>query len=382
MKIAINELYEYAVELRRELHQYPEVGFDLDRTVKLVSDELQKMGIAYTHAYGKGSVVAEVGQGEKLIALRADMDALPVDEKTDLPYKSKIPGQMHACGHDSHAAVLLAVAKHLKENEKELACRVRLIFQPSEEGAISGAKMLVDNGVMDGVEHIICTHCENAMETDRIGICYGDYMAACIPATIRFCGRTAHAALSEFGIDAVAMAVEAYGKMKTMIANEAGQTKYIWSVGRFQGGHVHNVIADLCEMDISFRFYDMDFAKRVEEKVRSICNEIAVRYGGSVEIVWNMSTGAVYNDPAIVETFVKTAKNAGLNAQPMPQRMSSEDFGWYLTKAPGMIFRFGTRNEKLGCTALAHRNDFCIDEEGMKAAIQAFCAYVMNCQME
>lgn len=382
MKIAINELYEYAVGLRRELHKYPEVGFELDRTVKLVSDELQKMDIAYTHAYGKGSVVAEVGQGEKMIALRADMDALPVEEKTDLPYKSKIPGQMHACGHDSHTAILLAVAKYLKENEKNLPYKVRLIFQPSEEGTISGAKMLVDNGVMDGVEHIICTHCENAMETGKIGICYGDYMAACIPATIRFRGRTAHAALSEFGIDAVAMAVEAYGKMKTMIANEAGQTKYIWSVGRLQGGQVHNVVADLCEMDISFRFYDVEFAEHIEKNVRSICNEIATMYGGSVEIVWNMSTGAVYNDPAIVETFVKTAKNAGLNTQPMPQRMSSEDFGWYLAKAPGMIFRFGTRNEKLGCTALAHRNDFCIDEEGMKAAIQAFCTYSMNFRME
>ena len=378
----INELYEYAVGLRRELHQYPEIGFDLDRTVKLVSGELDRIGIAYTYAYGKGSVVAELGQGEKLIALRADMDALPVEEKTDLPYKSKLPGQMHACGHDSHTAVLLAVAKYLKENEKNLPCKVRLIFQPSEEGAISGAKMLVDNGVMDGVDHIICTHCENAMETGKIGICYGDYMAACIPATIRFRGRTSHAALPEYGIDAVAMAVEAYGKMKTMIAREAEQTKYIWSVGRLQGGHVHNVIADLCEMDISFRFYDMEFAKRVEKNVRSICNEIASRYGGSVEVVWNMSTGAVYNDPAIVDTFVQTANHAGLNLQPMPQRMSSEDFGWYLTKVPGMIFRFGTRNEKLGCTALAHRNDFCIDEEGMKAAILAFCTYVMNCQKE
>lgn len=138
-------------------------------------------------------------------------------------------------------------------------------MQPSEECAVSGAKMLVDNGVCDGVDHIICTHCENAMDTGKIGICYGDYMAACIPATIRFKGRTSHAALPEFGIDAVAMAVEAYGKMKEMVAREADGAKYIWSVGRFQGGHVHNVIADLCEMDISFRFYDMDFANRIEK---------------------------------------------------------------------------------------------------------------------
>lgn len=378
----LQELHEYAVALRRKLHQYPEVGFDLDRTVELVSGELQKLGIKYTYAYGRGSVVAELGQGEKVIALRADMDALPVEEKTDLPYKSRIPGQMHACGHDSHTGILLAVAKYLKENENELNCIVRLIFQPSEEGAVSGAKMMVDNGVMDGVDHIICTHCENTMEVDHIGIAYGDYMAACIPATIRFKGRTSHATLPEFGIDAVAMAVEAYEKLKTMVAREAGQAKYIWSVGHFQGGQVHNVIADLCEMDISFRFYDEQFAKRVEHNVRAICNEIAARYGGSVEIIWDMSTGAIHNDKKIVDCFVQVIKNVGLNVQAMPQRMSSEDFGWYLTKAPGMIFRFGTRNEELGCTALAHRNDFCIDEEGMKTAIQAFCAYIMNDQKE
>ena len=378
MNYTCEELYEYAVTIRRKLHQYPEVGFDLPLTVKAVSDALDEIGIEYTYKYGECSIVAEIGREEKTVALRADMDALPVVEKTGLSYASKIPGQMHACGHDSHTAVLLAVAKYLKCHEEELPCRVRLIFQPSEEGAISGAKMMVENGVMDGVDHIICTHCENAMDAGKIGICYGDYMAACIPATIRFKGRTSHAALPQYGIDAVAMAVEAYNKMKSMVKEEAGNLKYIWSVGHFQGGHVHNVIADLCEMDISFRFYDMDFAKRVEKNVRNICNEIAERYGGSVEFIWNMSTGAVYNDKKIVECFEKTARNSGLNVCDMPQRMSSEDFGWYLDKAPGMIFRFGTRNEELGCTALAHRNDFCIDEKGMKTAIQAFCAYIMN----
>ena len=373
-----NELFAYAVDIRRQLHQYPEVGFELENTVKLVSQELDKIGIEYTYNYGKCSVVADLGQGDKLIALRADMDALPVEEKTDLPYASKIKGVMHACGHDSHTAILLAVAKYLKQHEDTLPCRVRLIFQPSEEGQISGAKMMADNGVCDGVDHIICTHCENAMDAGKIGICYGDYMAACIPATIRFKGRTSHAALPQYGIDAVAMAVEAYNKMKAMVKEEAGDLKYIWSVGRFQGGHVHNVISDLCELDISFRFYDMNFAKQVEKNVRSICNEIAQRYGGSVEYLWKMSTGAVYNHENIVERFAKIAENSGIDIQPMPQRMSSEDFGWFLEKVPGMIFRFGTRNEELGCTALAHRNDFRIDESGMKSAIKAFCNYVMK----
>ena len=170
--------------------------------------------------------------------------------------------------------------------------------------------------------------------------------------------------------------------MKEMVAREAGDAKYIWSVGRFQGGHVHNVIADLCEMDISFRFYDPDFAKRVENNVRCICEKTASRYGGAVKFAWNMSTGAVHNDEEITERFEETVKNSGLNVCTRPQRMSSEDFGWYLEKVPGMIFRFGTRNEALGCTAPAHRNDFCMDEEGMKTAIQAFCAYITAFQGE
>ena len=373
-----NELFNYAVRIRRQLHQYPEVGFELEKTVKLVSEELDKIGIEYTYEYGKGSVVAHLGQGNKMIAFRADMDALPVDEKTDLPFSSKIPGQMHACGHDLHTAVLLAVAKYLKENENRLKCRVRLIFQPSEEGAVSGAEMMVKNGVMDGVDHIICTHCDNDIPVGNIGIAYGCYMAACIPATICFYGKSTHAALPQFGIDANAMAVEAYIKLKEAVKELTGDSPYIWNVGRIEGGHVHNVVSDKCEMDISFRFYDMDFAKRVEEKTREICNDIAAHYGGSVDTNWNMSTYPVYNDIELTKQFESISKEAGLSVITMPQRMSSEDFAHYLTKSPGMIFRFGTRNEELGCTALAHRSDFKIDENGMKYAIQAFCEYVLS----
>lgn len=374
----LNELFDYAVSIRRQLHQYPEVGFELNRTVAMVTSELERIGLEPIHKYGQGSVVAEIGRGEKLIALRADMDALPVDEKTELPYKSKIPGRMHACGHDSHTAILLAIAKYLKENENKLSCKIRLIFQPAEECSISGAEMMVENGVMDGVDHILCTHCENGLEVGYVGICPGDYMAACIPLTITFLGKTSHAALPEYGIDANAMAVEAYIALKSAVKELAGNTPYIWNVGRIEGGHVHNVIADKCEMDISFRFYDLDFANKVEGKAREICKNIAERFGGRAEINWNMSTYPVHNDKKLTAEFEQLCKSAGISVCTVPQRMSSEDFAHYLTKAPGLIFRFGTRNEALGCTALAHRNDFMLDEQGMKYAIRAFCEYVLN----
>ena len=379
MKMEFNNVYEYAVRARRHLHQYPEIGFELERTAAFVSGELDEMGIEHTNRYGKCSIVADLGQGDRMLAFRADMDALPIEEKTNFPYSSKIPGAMHACGHDAHTAILLAVAKHLKENESELPCRVRLIFQPSEECAVSGAKMMVENGVMDGVDRIICTHCDNGIEAGKIGICYGDYMAACIPATIRFFGKSTHASLPEFGVDAIAMATEAYIRLKSMLAEEAQGKKYIWSVGRLFGGQAHNVVADRCEMDVSFRFYDIAFAKSVEDNMNRICQEVSEKFGGRYEADWFISAGAVHNDEKIVSEFESIARGSNLDVQIMPSRMSSEDFCWYLDKAPGMIFRFGTKNEALGCTAPAHRSDFCIDEAGMRSAIIAFSEFAKNC---
>ena len=166
--------------------------------------------------------------------------------------------------------------------------------------------------------------------------------------------------------------------MRQMVKEEAGGAPFIWSVGRFSGGHVHNVVADLCELDISFRFYDLAFARRVEARVRAICDEIARRFGGKVELDWHMSTGPVINDGALIERFHDALRREGMEACEIPSRMSSEDFGWYLDKAPGMLFRFGTRNEAAGCTSLAHCNDFCIDESGMREGIRAFIAYVMH----
>lgn len=379
MKEVSQALFDYAVALRRQLHQYPEVGFDLPKTVELVKKELTDMGIPFTERYGQCSVVAYLGNKENVptLGIRADMDALPVQEKTDLPYRSRIDGQMHACGHDSHTAVLLAVAKELKEREGALPCKIRLFFQPSEECAVSGAKMMVDNGAMDGVDAVIATHCENALDAGFIGVHPGDYMAACIPITIRFFGRTAHAALPHTGIDAVAMGVEAYTELKKMVAQEAEDRPYIWCNGHFSGGEVHNVVPDLCTMHISFRMYDMAFADRVMEKAEKICHRIAESYGGRAEIQWHMSTGAVHNDEAMQQQFNSIASQV-VSLVDMPSRMSSEDFAWFLQKKPGIIFRFGTRNEKKGCTALAHRNDFCIDEEGMKSAILAFVNFALQ----
>lgn len=379
MDMVTEELFQYAVVARRTLHRHPEVGFDLPNTVAFVGGELSAMGIEHTERYGVGSVVGFIGNdpAKKTLALRADMDALPVQEKTDLPFCSEIDGKMHACGHDAHTACLLAVARVLKEKENALLCNIRLIFQPSEEGAISGAEMLVDNGVMDGVDAIIAQHNENTLDVGSIAVCGGPCQAACIPITLRFLGKTAHATMAETGVDAITMGVEAYGRLKTMLREEAGDRRYIWSVGAFHAGTVHNVIADLSVQEISFRYYEQDFAERVMRRADAICAEIATRYGGGYELKWHVSARAVINDERLAEKLRSVALKM-MPVQICETRMGSEDFSWYLTKAPGVFYRFGTKNETLHKVTRPHNNDYFMDEEGMRTGIRAMIAFSMQ----
>ena len=171
---------DYIISLIHEIHEFPEIGFELPKTIAVVKRELEKLGIEYTEKYGESSVVATINPEKRhfTIGIRADMDALLIQEKTELSFKSKIDGQMHACGHDAHTAMLLGTAKALKKMENELSCRVMLIFQPSEEGIRSGAEELVRGGVMDEIDVIVGLHIENWLTSGYIGVCAGSSMAS------------------------------------------------------------------------------------------------------------------------------------------------------------------------------------------------------------
>ena len=381
MQYVTEQDFRYASACYRHLHRHPELGFELDNTVAFVRSELDKMGIAWSEA-GPASVTAWIGpeDAKTAIGFRADMDALPVMEKSGVPFASEIPGKMHACGHDSHTALMLTVAKILKRMEDKLPCRVKLLFQPSEECEESGAKSMVEHGAVDDVDYVVCSHCENKLETGMIGCRPGDYMAACNPITITFHGKTAHTTIPEEGVDAVAMAWEAYGAMKQIAADEAAEdTIYIFGMNYFHGGTAHNVISDRCELKISFRYYDMEFARRVEEKCLAKCREIAARFGGSVEADWFMSAPPVYNDPGLTAQFSALMEQVlpGYTTT-LPLRKSTEDFAWFLLKKPGFIFRFGTGNAAVGSVSVAHCNDFKIDERGMEHAIEAFVQIALH----
>lgn len=376
------ELFQYVVGIRRRIHRHPETGFDLPVTTALVREELDKLGVSYDTRFAPCSVVAYFGNDPKkrTLAVRADMDALPVEEKVELPYKSEVPGKMHACGHDTHTAILLGLAKVLKERENELQCNVRLFFQPSEECAESGAAEMTKNGAMEGVDAIVCTHCEPFMNVGELGITSGDYMAACMPFIIEFFGRTSHAAAApELGIDAIKMADEAYHKLAALVRECFGEKKYVWNVGVFQGGKAHNVIADYCRLEATFRYFDQETAEAFREKAVAELNAIADRFGGKVKVEAESSCYAVINDPALVDGFrslMAGEPRVKLNA--VTYRMSSEDFSWYLRKAPGFLFRYGIKNEPDGQVSPAHSNTFTVNEDGMRYALIAFTDYVFS----
>ena len=189
-------MQDYLTRIRRELHEYPEIGFDLTKTLALIRRELEAHGIEYTEKYGESSIVATVNPegGGKTIGIRADIDALPVTEESDPPYKSKIDGAMHACGHDAHTAIALGAAIRLAEMKDSLTCRVKVIFQAAEEYPPSGAMLMVRDGVMEDIDEIISLHTDNDIPVGKIGIMPGDMNAISDGFVLTFHGKNAHAA--------------------------------------------------------------------------------------------------------------------------------------------------------------------------------------------
>ncbi|MBR2861498.1 MAG: amidohydrolase [Clostridia bacterium] len=376
---------DYVVALRRQLHQYPETDFDLPKTVALVKGELEKLGIPYTEKYGKGSVIGYINPDKDTftIGIRADMDALKIQEKNTFEYASKIDGKMHACGHDAHTATLLGVAKFLKSIEADLACRVKLIFQPSEEGVESGSRMLVDAGVLQDVDVIIGAHIENTIDSGKLAVCPGFSQASSRTFTIEVFGKSAHAAAPETGIDSMAAAVKLYSRLKERVeALGADKKKYIYHVGKFHSGTAQNIISDYTCLVGTVRALD----NKIDLAIASVIDEQAVAVeketGTDIKVTYNLKATSVYNNPYLASLVVDAIKDTvgEENVAPMPQKLGSEDFSAYGDKIPAVLFRIGTKNEAKGLVNIPHNDDFELDEDALPFGASTFIQFVLNNQ--
>lgn len=374
---------DYIINLRHEIHKYPEIGFDLPKTIAVVKRELEKLNVPYSEKYGESSVVGFINPNKKgfTIGIRADMDALPIEEKVDIPFKSTIKGQMHACGHDAHTAMLLGTAKALKEMEDKIDCRVLLIFQPSEEGVRSGAKELVDGGLMDEVDVIVGLHVENWLPSGTVGVCAGPSMASSRNFKVSFYGATAHASLPQSGVDALSAIIKTYNDIHLSLAREVNPfEQYVFSVGKLEGGTTQNVVADYAYMVGTIRTFNNELDDYIIKKLEKIANLVASETGARAEVETSLQATVLYNNPYLSSLALQSAEKivTEKGIVKMNKKLSSEDFSHYVSKKPGVFMRLGTKNEEKGCVTLPHNNDFLIDEDAFEIGTNLCVQFVLD----
>ena len=376
---------DYVIGLRREIHMYPEVDFDLPKTVAVIKRELTAMNIPYTEKYGKGSVVGYINPDKEgfTLAIRADIDALNITERTGLSYSSKHEGKMHACGHDAHAAMLLGTAKVLKGMENELNCRVKLLFQPSEEGMKSGAVMMIENGVLDDVDVIIGQHVGNGIDAGKMAVCPGISSATSRHFTIEIFGKSAHAAQCHTGIDALAIAVRMYSAIQLIRTREVNPLeRCICSVGVLNSGTAQNNVADYAFMKGTIRTLDVGVSEHIFECIQKLAKSLSEETGAEIKVTGPLKSVCVYNNPYLSELALESMKrvlgeeNAGL----FRLGMGSEDFSRYGDVVPAVFLRLGTRNKAKGITQSSHHDDFNIDEDALECGVKFFVQFVLDNQ--
>ena len=376
---------DYIVKNRRQLHMYPETDFDMPRTVALIKQELEAMGIPYTEQYGEGSVVGYINPDCKkfTIGIRADTDALNMDEVNDIPYKSRIPGKMHACGHDAHTAMLLGAAKALKEMENTLDCRVLLVFQPSEEGVKSGARMMLDNGIEDEIDVIIAQHVSPELEIGEIGLIYGYANACSRHFSIEITGKSAHAAAPHTGIDALAIAMRMYNAIQLIGMREVNpRDNIVCSVNKLEAGTTHNVVAAQAVMKGTIRTFDLDVSRFLIERIEKIGKGLAEETGATITVHGPLKSACVYNNPYLAERMHKTAEKVvgAENVKIVPRRYGSEDFSLFGQVIPAAMFRLGVGNKEKGIISKVHYRDFMLDEDALQIGAKTLVQFVVDHQ--
>ena len=379
------DYFSYAKKIRRELHEFPEIGFELPKTLTVIRRELDKMGIPYTEKYGKSSIVATINDGKPFtIALRADMDALPIKEETGLEFASKIDGQMHACGHDIHTANLLAAGRKLNDMRDSLNCCVKLLFTPAEEYRVPGCKLMVEDGVTDEFDCAVALHVDPTMNVGQVNIMSGGINANSMGVEAEFFGRSSHANSQQKGIDAIRIAVEAYMGLELMLAREVPSNEpALLNIGTFNGGRAINIIADYAKITLSSRTQNDELTKFMEKRIKEICEKTAELNGGSAKVTVTKLLPYVDCNPVMTECMRKTAVKllSEENILPMERTMWGEDFSFISRKKPSVMFRLGIgKNVEKTPAAPLHSTNFLVDEDCLKYSIDLFVNFVEDYQ--
>ena len=373
---------ESLVAWRRHLHAHPELSGQEVNTARFVAQELRRIG--YTpveNVGGTHGVIADldVGGDRPRVALRADMDALPITEQTELPFASQSPGVMHACGHDAHTAMLLGAAKVLHDNRDQLAAPVRFIFQPHEEMIPGGAADMIAGGALDGVARIFGIHIWSQLPAGRFATRPGPMMAAVNDFDITITGRGGHAAMPEVCVDPVVVAAQLVTALQTIASRTLGfGDAAVVSVTRIEAGTAYNVIPPLAKLAGTVRTFDETVRKRALQRIRELTAGVCAAFGAEGMVEIEAGYPVVINDADETERARAAATAAGIPAEEIGTVEpigGGEDFAYYQQKLPGVFVFVGGGNEAKGCIWPHHHPRFDIDESALPRGVALHCEY-------
>ena len=359
---------EELIEWRRDFHMHPEIGFELYRTSKIVADELEKMGYRVRRGVGKTGVVAEIGEGGKVIAIRADMDALPILEQNEYEYVSQNKGAMHACGHDSHTAMALGAALIL--SKEKLPGRVRFLFQPCEETTDeegkSGAQRMSAEGAMEGVAYIIAQHVDPLHPVGTIGINAGPSSGGVDSWYGVISGKGGHGAHPDKTIDPFYLLAHVILALNGIVSRRINPFEpAVVSIGSISGGFTENVIPESVKITGTLRFTNEKVHQKIHEEMKRAF-EIAKTLGGDYELRYEIGGPPMINDALVSEVIEKTGRDmlGAENVSEIEKTLGAEDFGEFLKHAPGAMFTLGTQKQGHE-NYLLHHPKFDLDERAL-----------------
>ncbi|MEP0869861.1 M20 family metallopeptidase [Trichocoleus desertorum AS-A10] len=380
---AIQSLQPQLVEWRRQLHQRPELGFREKLTAEFVAQKLTEWGIEHQTEIAQTGIVATIASGKPgpVLAIRADMDALPIQEENEVPYRSQHDGLMHACGHDGHTAIALGTAYYLSQHRDSFAGTVKIIFQPAEEGP-GGAQPMIEAGVLQNpaVDAIIGLHLWNNLPLGTVGVRTGALMAAVELFRCTIQGRGGHGAIPHQTIDSIVVSAQIVNALQTIVARNVNPIdSAVVTVGELHAGTATNVIAASAKMSGTVRYFNPAltgfFHQRIEQIIAGICQS----HGASYELNYQSLYPPVINDGAIADLVRSVAENvveAEVGIVPECQTMGGEDMSFFLQQVPGCYFFLGSANINKGLAYPHHHPRFDFDETALGMGVEIFARCV------